>query len=407
MPCQGDAHFYDHLKMVTQRLDDNLSSHGCPNAAYMRKYHKFAEDGVIRPPYARDADRILHSMAYTRYLDKTQVFFLVDDMQISHRALHVQMVSRVARTIGRAFSLNEDLIEAISLAHDIGHPPFGHEGERILDDIAKKVGTQGFAHAAQSYRWLELIEDRDLTLQVIDGILSHNGEEDVYSLIPHREISVESIDEKYERCLLGQDSLPSTYEGCVVRLSDSIAYVGRDFIDAVNVNLLNEDDLEKFPDICREMLEIDNVWEERATIERKVVDLLVKDLLCASYNQEAIRLSDKGAEFLRAFKSFNFRLICRSPYVTVNQERMGRLFSLLYDYYLDELEHNRKDSRIFTDFLDENFVSQSYRDTVTPEQAVIDFLAGMRDGYFEARCAEIILPIHVTDFSRRICSCIR
>jgi dGTPase len=407
MPCQGDAHFYDHLRMVTQRLDDHLSPHGCPNAAYVRKFHKFAEDRVIRPPYARDADRILHSMAYTRYLDKTQVFFLVDNMQIAHRALHVQMVSRVARTIGRAFSLNGDLIEAIALAHDIGHPPFGHEGERILHDIAKKVGIGGFAHAVQSYRWLELIEDRDLTLQVIDGILSHNGEEDVYSLIPNREISVASIDKKYERGLLGLDSLPATYEGCLVRLSDSIAYVGRDFIDAVNVNLLNEDDLEKFPEICREMLEIDSVWEERAMIERNVVDFLVKDLLCASYNQEAIRFSDKGAEFLRAFKSFNLRLICRSPYVTVNQERMRRLFSLLYDHYLDDLEHNRKDSRIFTDFLDENFVSESYRDTVTPEQAVVDFLAGMSDGYFEARCADIILPIHVTDFSRRICSIMR
>ena len=382
----------------------NLSSHACFDAAYMRMFHKFTEEGVIRPPYARDTDRILNSMAYTRYIDKTQVFFLVDDIHITNRSLHVQMVARIARTIGRALSLNNDLIEAISLGHDIGHPPFGHEGETILNVLAKKVGLQGFTHSAESYRWLEIIEDRDLTLQVLDGILSHNGEKDTYELIPDRNLSVSTVLEKYEKAVLGIDSFPATYEGCVVRLADSIAYVGRDLIDALNVNLLTEGDLMFFPELCSNMLGINDIWKERNEIERRTVDLLVKDLLCTSYNQEAICFSEEGQAFLHAFKEFNFSSICQSPILTANQKRMERLFSDLYEYYLDDLVHERKDSCIFTDFLDNHSTSARYKESTSPEQIVIDFLAGMTDNYFEARCKEIVLPSRVTSFSGRSCA---
>lgn len=393
--------FYQHLAELSKRSDASRSSHACPNAAYIRIFSSFPEEEVIRPPYARDTDRILNSMAYTRYIDKTQVFFLVDHMHIAHRALHVQIVSRVAQTIGRALSLNDDLIEAISLGHDIGHPPFGHEGETILNALAKKVKIPGFAHNVQSYRWLEIIEDRDLTIQVLDGILSHNGEKDKYKLIPDRQLSIDSIQEKYERSLAGRDSLPSTYEGCVVRLSDSIAYVARDLIDALAVNLLTREDLQNFPELCYEMLEIDDIWEERNKIERKTVDLLVKDLLYTSYNQDMISFSEDGQAFLRAFKRFNFSSICESPVLLGNQKRMERLFSDLYEHYLDDLEHERKDSAIFTDFLDNESTSPRYREEVTPEQAVLDFLAGMTDNYFEARCKEIVLPVRVQHFSGR------
>jgi dGTPase len=311
------------------------------------------------------------------------------------------MVARVARTIGRALSLNTDPIEAISLGHEIGHPPFGHEGETILNALAKKVGLKGFSHSAQSYRWLEIIEDRDLTLQVLDGILSHNGEKDVYELIPDRKLSVSTVLESYEKALIGIDFLPSTYEGCVVRLADNIAYVGRDLIDALSVHLLTEEDLRTFPELCSKMLGIEDVWKERSKIERRTVDLLVKDLLCASYNQEGISFSEEGQAFLRAFKEFNFCSICHSPILTVNQKRMARLFSDLYEYYLDDLVHERKNSAIFTDFLDNNATSTRYKELISPEQTVIDFLAGMTDSYFEARCKEIVLPIRVADFSEK------
>ena len=394
--------FYQHLAELSQRSDIHRSPHACPDAAYIRIFSKFPEE-VIRPPYARDADRILNSMAYTRYIDKTQVFFLVDHVHITHRALHVQMVSRIARTIGRALSLNDDLIEAISLGHDIGHPPFGHEGETILNALAKKAKFPGFVHSAQSYRWLEIIEDHDLTIQVLDGILSHNGEKDRYELIPDKLLSIDTIQEKYEKALVGGDSLPSTYEGCVVRLSDSIAYIGRDLIDALAVNLLTKEELQNFPDICREMLGIEDVFENYAKIERKTVDFLVKDVLYSSYNQDKICFSEEGQVFLRAFKEFNFSSICQSPVLLDNQKRMERLFSDLYDHYLDDFEHERKDSAIFTDFIKNSSTSPQYAEEVTPEQAVLDFLAGMTDNYFEARCREVVLPIRVEKFSGRYC----
>ena len=396
--------FYQHLIKVSRNSDASLSSHACPDAAYMRVFHKSTEEGVIRPPYARDSDRILNSMAYTRYIDKTQVFFLVDNVHITHRSLHVQMVARIAQTIGRALSLNTDLIEAISLGHDMGHPPFGHEGETILNALAKKVGLPGFTHSAQSYRWLQIIEDRDLTLQVLDGIVSHNGERDRYELIPDRNISVQTVLEKYEKALLGMDFLPSTYEGCVVRLADNIAYIGRDLIDAMSVHLLAEEDLMNFPELCSKMLEIKDVWKERSKIERRTVDLLVKDLLCASYDQEGICFSEEGQAFLRAFKEFNFRSICQSPVLTKNQKRMERLFSDLYEYYFDDLVHERRNSAIFTDFLDNNSTSTRYKELTSPEQTTIDFLAGMTDNYFEARCKEVVLPVRVADFQKKSCS---
>ena len=395
---------YQHLAELSRRSDARRSPHACLDTAYIRIFSKFPEEEVIRPPYARDTDRILHSMAYTRYIDKTQVFFLVDNMHITHRALHVQMVSRVARTIGRALSLNDDLIEAISLGHDIGHPPFGHEGETILNVLAKKVKMPGFAHNVQSYRWLEIIEDRDLTIQVLDGILSHNGERDRYELIPDRHLSIDTVLEKYEKTLAGREIFPSTYEGCVVRLSDSIAYVARDLIDALTVNLLTQEDLQNFPELCCEVLGIDDVWENRDKIERKTVDFLVKDLLYASHDQDTISFSEDGQAFLRAFKEFNFRSICLSPVLVGNQKRMERAFSALYEYYLDDLEHGRKDSVIFTDFLENSSTSPRYTEEATPEQTVLDFIAGMTDNYFEARCKEIMLPVHVEYFSGRSCN---
>ena len=128
-----------------------------------------------RQNFAQDADRILHSRAYARYIDKTQVFCLIRNDHITHRVLHVQLVSRIARTVGRFLHLNEDLIEAISLGHDIGHPPFGHAGEQFLSELCMENGLPGFQHNVQSVRALEKLERKgrgwNLSLQVLDGIL--------------------------------------------------------------------------------------------------------------------------------------------------------------------------------------------------------------------------------------------
>ena len=162
---------------LKNRLDEREQKHLCSLATLSR-------DGIRRLPtaltehrqaFAIDADRILHSRAYTRYIDKTQVFYMVSNDHITHRVLHVQLVSKIARTIGRFLRLNEDLIEAIALGHDIGHPPFGHDGEKELSLLCTEHGLPPFQHNVQSIQFLENLERNGqgwhLTLQTLDGIL--------------------------------------------------------------------------------------------------------------------------------------------------------------------------------------------------------------------------------------------
>ena len=222
---------------LLNRLRDTLlskellySSNATRNSQYVRKKQTKEEEPYIRPPFFRDADQIIHSKAYSRYIDKTQVFFLVDNDHITHRVLHVQLVSKIARTIGRALKLNEDLIEAISLGHDIGHVPYGHFGEKILSELCEKNGIGKFHHNVQSIQFLDVIENCDLTLQVLDGILCHNGESHNKNLKPTGTLSWESFQSKIEAIKGNEkkDPFPVTIEGCVVRIADTIAYLGRD-----------------------------------------------------------------------------------------------------------------------------------------------------------------------------------
>ena len=159
----------------------DLSRYACRSIAGARRLReKIPDHSNIRPVFSHDADRIIHSLAYSRYIDKTQVFYLIENDHITHRVLHVQMVSKIARSIGRFLGLNEDLIEAISLAHDVGHSPYGHNGEKWLQLFCEKAKVGTFAHNAQSVRLLMELENYglglNLTIQVLDGVLCHNGE---------------------------------------------------------------------------------------------------------------------------------------------------------------------------------------------------------------------------------------
>ena len=165
-------------------------------------------------------------------LIKHKYFFLVDNDHITHRVLHVQLVSKIARTIGRCLKLNEDLIEAVSLGHDIGHVPFGHLGESIMSELCERHRLGRFLHNVQGVQFLDKIEDCDLTLQVLDGILSHNGEIHNQLLEPDWDKDWEKFDNEIEDIKKWKkDYVPMTLEGCVVRFADTIAYLGRDFQD--------------------------------------------------------------------------------------------------------------------------------------------------------------------------------
>ena len=178
----------DLQDLLSQREKMVLTPVATPSDEAIRRRPESKPEIDYRTAFALDTDRILYSRAYTRYIDKTQVFYLVDDDHITHRVLHVQLVSKIARTIGRYLGLNEDLIEAIALGHDIGHTPFGHDGERFLSGLCKANNIGAFHHNIQSIQFLDQVERKgkgwNLCLQTLDGILCHDGEIHNDKLIP-------------------------------------------------------------------------------------------------------------------------------------------------------------------------------------------------------------------------------
>ena len=194
-----------------------------------------------RPAFVRDIEKILHNPYYNRYSDKTQVLSAYQNDDISRRALHVQLVARIARNIGRMLGLNEDLIEAISLGHDIGHTPFGHAGERFLNELYHAHTGRLFNHNVHSVRVLDKLVSRNMSLQVLDGVLCHNGEMELERYQPVELTDFQQFDKRVEDCYTDPEAnkqqIPSTLEGCVMRISDIIAYLGKERHDAVKVGI--------------------------------------------------------------------------------------------------------------------------------------------------------------------------
>ena len=209
-----------NIKEIMLRNENNLNENACRDKDAIRIFDLEEED--IRPNYFRDIDKIIYSLSYTRYIDKTQVFSNKQNDNISKRIIHVQLVSKIARTIGRALSLNEDLIEAIALGHDIGHVPYGHLGERILNEISLRYGEGYFMHNVESVRTLMVLENngkgKNLTVQTLDGILCHNGEfvQDLYKPVKKTK---DDFLRDYKACYMdksyGKTLIPMTMEGCV------------------------------------------------------------------------------------------------------------------------------------------------------------------------------------------------
>lgn len=375
-------------------IEETASPYAAGNSSAIRKklQPRRPEEPVIRPPFSRDADRILHSKAYTRYIDKTQVFFLIDNDHITHRVLHVQLVSKIGRTIGRALGLNEDLIEAIALAHDIGHVPFGHKGEECLNEICRREGIGVFKHNLQSIQFLDVIEDLDLTLQTLDGVLCHDGEQFVPRLSPSGPLTAAALAFKCEQIRRGGDIpvLPSTMEGCVVRTADVIAYLGRDLQDAIEVGLIKKDD-EDLAAICREYLGV----EDYQMINWTVIDTLIKDLVAESFGTAEIAFSREAAEAVTRMQGFSIERIYQDPRLTAQQEKIKRMFVTLFDHFAADLAAGRTDSLIYTDYLDAPWVSETYRASASDGEKVRDFIAGMTDRYFAETFQAVILPERV------------
>ena len=369
----------------TQEREALLSPHATRSDQALRRRNRKPED--IRTPYSRDADRIIHTRAYSRYIDKTQVFYLVENDHITHRVIHVQLVSKIARTIGRCLRLNEDLIEAIALGHDIGHIPYGHFGESCLLELCEEHEIGKFSHNVQSIRFLDQIEDQDLTMQVLDGILCHNGEADDVRISPEPCQDWPAFDRKIQDYTSeSRSGAPMTLEGCVVKFADTIAYIGRDLQDAQEVGLIH--DMNDIPRECKEIFGTDN---------RAIIDTLIHNLLDNSDADEDsfIAYSPEVEQALVTLRAFSRDRIYNNPKLTTEREKIRAMYRILFSKYLEDIESDRRNSKIFTEFINSPWVNQDYSRSTAPAALVRDFIAGMTDRYFLKRFEECVLPRRV------------
>lgn len=370
---------FEEIKRDFLIREEKLSEFACKskNAIFIKK--EVEKENESRTAFSKDTDRIIHSMSYTRYIDKTQVYSFIQNDHITHRVLHVQLVSKIARTIGKILNLNLDLIEAISLGHDVGHTPFGHMGEHFLNNICIKENIGYFKHNAQSVRALKDIENINITLQTLDGILAHNGEMLQNEYKPQaktKEQFLEELKNAFEKEENSKMITPMTLEGCIVRISDIIAYIGRDIEDAIIVGSIKRKDIPK---------EITNVLGDNNST---IVDTLVKDIIINSYGKGYISFSKEVYEALFKLKNWNYKNIYESNEAKKNINLIEEYFYKLYYLYLDFLKDNNKTNSKSKNNL-YNYIelrSKEYKENTSKERMVIDYIAGQTDSYFLREC---------------------
>lgn len=293
----------------------------------------------IRPVFQRDRDRILHCKSFRRLKNKTQVFLTPKGDHYRTRLSHTLEVSQNARTIGKALRLNEDLVEAIALGHDLGHTPFGHAGEQILDSLC----PNGFYHNEQGVRIVEKLEKNgrglNLTWEVRDGILNHQTK-----------------------------TMPHTLEGKIVRLSDKIAYINHDIDDAIRAQIMVEEDI---PKDLRDIL-------GHTTKER--LNTLIHNIITNSIGKDDIMMSKEVGEAMLKLREFMFEHVYKNPVAKGEEVKARALLEQLYDYYLDHME-----------LIPEKYIRMT--DTgETKERIVCDYISGMTDQYAIAKFSEFFLP---------------
>lgn len=330
---------------------------------------------VWRHNFAKDIDRILYSPYYNRYTDKTQVFSLIKNDDITRRSLHVQLVSRIARTIGRALNLNLDLIEAIALGHDIGHTPFAHCGEVYLNELYNSHTGRFFNHNIHSVRVLDQIFPLNLTLQTLSGIAGHNGE---IELAEYRPVPMDSfeafaaeLEKAYTMPRYANKIQPNTLEGNVVRISDIIAYLGKDRQDAASIQMVENS---AFP------------TSVIGTINSEIINNLVVNIIENSYGQPYIKLDETHFKAVQSYKRENYDMIyANEPGRVILKRVVEPMMQEIYEQLLEDLTLDKRDSPIFRHHID--YVNQTryerpvpYEKT-EPNQIIVDYIASMTDDY--------------------------
>ncbi len=345
------------------------------------------EESDFRTPFFRDVDRIINYSSFTRYSNKTQVFSFLGNDNIQTRIIHVNLVSKISRTIGRALLLNEDLIEAIALGHDIGHCPIGHVGEKILNKISLRELDEVFMHNIESVRNYMVLENdgvgSNLTIQVLDGIMCHNGEKLLKRYMPRKKTKEEFLNDYHNAYKMHKqkvDLTPMTLEGCVVKITDIISYVGRDIEDAIRLGFVNRNEIPK------------SISEVLGNSNRSIVNTLVTDLINNSYGKEYLEFSDEVYNALMDLFVFNYKNIYNKANSLERLDYYDKVFNSLYSKYLEDLTNKNLDSSIYTVFL--NKMSNDYKKETSKQRMIIDYISLMTDEFlikeYENNCSLIV-----------------
>ncbi len=368
------------------------SPYRCSDDAVLRRNPDRDKANLWRPAFVRDSEKILHLPLYNRYADKTQVFSFYKNDDLTRRMLHVQLVSRIARSIGAVLGLNTDLIEAIALGHDIGHTPFGHPGERFLSKLLENETGLLFNHNVHSVRVIDTIFRRNVSLQTLDGIICHNGEFEQQEYRPRflpsgttTQDAFKAFDATVNACDRTGDAaikqlVPMTLEGCVVRICDMIAYLGKDRQDAVTAKLIDAD--EPFSS------------QEIGTINAKIINNLTVDIINNSYGKDYILLSPQYFDDLKIAKKENYQKIYMNPQLSDTYNNIIEpMFAQLFHKLRDDLVRENIQSPVFTHHLnylarytswyaDDEIASRVPYPKENPNRIVTDYIASMTDDYF-------------------------
>lgn len=348
----------------------------------------------FRLEFMRDETRIIHSPPFRRLKHKTQVFLSPDNDHICTRMEHVLHVSSIATVIARCLKLNIDLVGAIAKGHDLGHPPFGHAGERKLDELVRIDGsTTGFSHEIHGLRVVDKLtnygEGLNLTYEVRDGIITHCGEKFEHTLAPDRTRDLMLLEE-----IVDTSKYPATLEGCLVRMVDRIAYLGRDLEDALKARIVKRSDI---PADVIKFLGADN---------GKIIGTFVNDVISRSVDCDAIEMGADVFELMQQLKDFNYRAIYRHPEVELKSRKSDHIIELLYHEFVNLLKESDRGKNIgvvqkivaqapctevFFDFIkNTNYTGQ------TPLwRMVTDYIAGMTDLFAQRTYSQLFLPTPV------------
>lgn len=371
-------------KELQERIKEDRGNHvvnpyACKDEDIIRRDPTHDKANIWRPAFVRDVEKIMHIPYYSRYMDKTQVFSLYHNDDITRRAQHVQLVARIARNIGSVLNLNTDLIEAAALGHDIGHTPFGHPGEHKLSEMYYANTGRFFNHNIQSARVLDVIFPLNLSLQTLDGIICHNGEMECKNYKPKPYEDFTEFDAKMEGCYIDKKAIkklvPSTLEACVVRVSDIIAYLGKDRQDAKRLGICDSHDGFSGGEIGKTNAEI--------------INNMIVNIIENSYGKDHLEMDDAYYEAFSVAKRENYERIYQKPEVErVYVESIYPMIEKMYEYLLKEAKSLSKDTIVYRhhiSYIEEMTApyrrGQAYRD-IPADELVVDYIASMTDDYF-------------------------